>query len=314
MALSKSSNDQPTAEESWRTIHESMDRARSSMYVAGSAPILLWWAAIASIGIATQYVLMTLAPDFIESNSWVFGALWGSLMVPGMAGSGFIGHRAGKKVAKGDAARSAGIKVFLYWMTVVAAMFLIPVAAGMWNGEDGDQIPMVTMGIVSLAYILFGIMHHTVDRDSGSSVCGSVLHTQCFARGCCHAGVGGTGAGSGGHGCVVDAQEWSQLRDADIVLDETIHQSTRLRIMTILVSQPKEDRVAYGFIQSTLDLTGGNLTTHLRKLEEADYLVMTKEFVDSKPRTWVQATPTGRRAFTEYLSNLERALNWQPET
>ena len=82
--------------------------------------------------------------------------------------------------------------------------------------------------------------------------------------------------------------------------------------MTILVSQPEADRLAYGFIQKTLELTGGNLTTHLRKLEEADYLVMTKEFVDSKPRTWVQATPTGRRAFAEYLANLERALQWQP--
>ena len=99
--------------------------------------------------------------------------------------------------------------------------------------------------------------------------------------------------------------------DEGVLLNETIHQSTRLRIMTILVSQPEADRLAYGFIQKTLELTGGNLTTHLRKLEEADYLVMTKEFVDSKPRTWVQATPTGRRAFAEYLANLERALNWQ---
>ena len=81
--------------------------------------------------------------------------------------------------------------------------------------------------------------------------------------------------------------------------------------MTILVSQPEADRLAYGFIQKTLDLTGGNLTTHLRKLEEADYLVMTKEFVDAKPRTWVQATPAGRRAFAEYLADLERALRWQ---
>ena len=74
------------------------------------------------------------------------------------------------------------------------------------------------------------------------------------------------------------------------------------------------DRLAYGFIQKTLDLTGGNLTTHLRKLEDADYLVITKEFLNSKPRTWVQATPAGRRAFAEYLSNLEKALNWQPRT
>ena len=99
--------------------------------------------------------------------------------------------------------------------------------------------------------------------------------------------------------------------DEGVLLNETIHQSTRLRIMTMLVSQPEADRLAYGLIQKTLDLTGGNLTTHLRKLEEADYLVMTKEFVDSKPRTWVQATPTGRRAFAEYLADLEKALNWQ---
>ena len=98
-----------------------------------------------------------------------------------------------------------------------------------------------------------------------------------------------------------------------IALNEIIHQSTRLRIMTMLVSQPETDRLAYGFIQTTLGLTGGNLTTHLRKLEEAGYLVITKEFLDAKPRTWVQATPTGRRAFAEYLSNLEKALNWPPE-
>ena len=97
-----------------------------------------------------------------------------------------------------------------------------------------------------------------------------------------------------------------------IVLNETIHQPTRLRIMTMLVSVPETDRLAYGFIQQTLGLTGGNLTTHLRRLHDAGYLDTTKEFIDAKPRTWVQATSTGRRAFAEYLSNLERALNWRP--
>ncbi len=113
---------------------------------------------------------------------------------------------------------------------------------------------------------------------------------------------------------MVDTQERGPLTDEPIILNETIHQSTRLRIMTMLVSQPERDRLAYGFILQTLGLTGGNLTTHLRKLEDADYVAMTKEFVDSKPRTWVQATQTGRRAFAEYLSNLEKALNWQPPT
>ena len=97
-----------------------------------------------------------------------------------------------------------------------------------------------------------------------------------------------------------------------MVLDETIHQATRLRIMSMLVGQPDSDRLAYGFIRETLDLTGGNLTTHLRKLEAAGHLAITKEFQNSKPRTWVSATPQGRQAFAAYLTNLERALNWRP--
>ena len=97
--------------------------------------------------------------------------------------------------------------------------------------------------------------------------------------------------------------------DEVIVLDETIHQSTRLRIMTMLVSQAEGDRMAYGFIQKTLGLTGGNLTTHLRKLEEAEYLVMVREELgDSRPHTWVEATEEGRQAYGEYLANLERML------
>ncbi len=99
------------------------------------------------------------------------------------------------------------------------------------------------------------------------------------------------------------------MSEDPIVLNETIHQSTRLRIMTLLVSRSESDRVAYGFIQQALALTGGNLTIHLRKLEEAGYVSITKEFLERMPRTWVVATPEGRQAFTEYLGNLERALN-----
>ena len=151
-----------TPEESWRDIHETMDKARSSMYVAGTSTIMLLWAAIASVGVGSQYAILTLAPELTERSPWIFGVLWGILMVPGMVGSGFIGRRAGRKIAAGDAARSAGIRVFLYWLAVVVAIFLIPAAAGMWNAEDGDSIPAVAIGIVSLGYILFGIMHRPV--------------------------------------------------------------------------------------------------------------------------------------------------------
>ena len=111
------------------------------------------------LGVGSQYAILTLAPDFAERSPWFFGVLWGTLMVPGMVGSGFIGRRAGRKIAPGDAARKAGIRVFLFWLAVVVAMFLIPAAAGMWNAENGDNIPSVVIGIVSLGYILFGIMH-----------------------------------------------------------------------------------------------------------------------------------------------------------
>ena len=151
-----------TPEESWRTIHETMDRVRSSMYVAGTAPIMLLWAAIASLGVGSQYAILTLASEFAERSPWIYTVLWGVLMVPGMVGSGIIGSRAGRKIAPGDAARRAGIRVFLYWLAVVVAMFLIPAAAGMWNAENGDNIPGVVLGIVSLGYILFGIMHRPV--------------------------------------------------------------------------------------------------------------------------------------------------------
>ena len=75
-----------------------------------------------------------------------------------------------------------------------------------------------------------------------------------------------------------------------MVLDETIHQATRLRIMSMLVGQPDSDRLAYGFILETLDLTGGNLTTHLRKLEAAGYLAITKE--STPPRRDARRSPS----------------------
>ncbi len=98
------------------------------------------------------------------------------------------------------------------------------------------------------------------------------------------------------------------MNDVPIVLDEIIHQSTRLRIMTLLVYQSERDRTAYGFIQKALRLTGGNLTIHLRKLEQAGFVALSKEFIQDKPRTWVQATDEGRRAYGSYLENLRRAL------
>ena len=148
-----------TPEESWRTIHATMDEGRSSLYTAGAAAILLLWGAIVSFGYLLQYAIETLAPGFAGDNPWFPGPVWGVLAAAGMLGSAIIGHRAGRKNAVGGGARSVGIRVFFFWLAVVAAAFLIPAASGMWTEGAVANIPGVAIGVVSLGCILFGIMH-----------------------------------------------------------------------------------------------------------------------------------------------------------
>ena len=148
-----------TPEEGWEAIQDTMDRVRSSMYVAGSATILLLWGAIVSVGLLAVYAIVNQASESVVSSPWTYALLWGALGIVGMASSAVIGHRASSEVAVGNTARDAGIRVFLFWLAVTAAAFLIPVAAGMWNSEDGANIPRVAVGIVALGLILFGIMH-----------------------------------------------------------------------------------------------------------------------------------------------------------
>ena len=148
-----------TPEDGWSTVHETLERTRSSMYVAGTSTILLLWGAIVAIGFTSQYAVQTLASDFAADRPWYPGPLWGVLVVAGMAGSAIIGNRASREIAVGIGKRSAGIRVFLFWLAIVAATLLIPAAAGLWTGgEVATRIPYVAIGIVTLGYVLFGIM------------------------------------------------------------------------------------------------------------------------------------------------------------
>ena len=129
------------------------------MYIAGTATILLLWGVIASVGFISTYATETLAPDFAAGNPWFPAPLWCVLAAAGMVGSAVIGSRASSREASGGAIRSAGIRVFLFWLAVAAAAFLVPMAAGMWIEGAGDKIPHVSIGIVALGHVLFGIMH-----------------------------------------------------------------------------------------------------------------------------------------------------------
>ena len=87
-----------------------------------------------------------------------------------------------------------------------------------------------------------------------------------------------------------------------------IHQSVRLQIMAALNALDDESQLDFGALRDLLDVTDGNLATHLRKLEDAGYLEVTKTFVGRRPRTYIAITPTGRQAFAEHVQALKEIL------
>ncbi len=91
-------------------------------------------------------------------------------------------------------------------------------------------------------------------------------------------------------------------------LNETIHQTVRLRIMAVLVTIPSGEEVDFSYLRDLLDVTDGNLGAHLRKLEEAGYLAVNKIFVNRKPKTYISATDEGRKVFTDHVQALEEIL------
>ena len=91
-------------------------------------------------------------------------------------------------------------------------------------------------------------------------------------------------------------------------LNETIHQTVRLRIMAALVTLGLDEEVDFTYLRDLLEVTDGNLGAHLRKLEEAGYITVNKLFVERKPRTFVSATVEGRKVFNEHVAALESIL------
>ncbi len=91
-------------------------------------------------------------------------------------------------------------------------------------------------------------------------------------------------------------------------LDPVIHTQARLRIMTTLTALPPGDRLTFPRLQSLLDATAGNLSTHLRKLEDAGYVACTKSFEGRVPRTEFRLTNEGRAALRRYVDHMEALI------
>lgn len=88
-------------------------------------------------------------------------------------------------------------------------------------------------------------------------------------------------------------------------LEDLIHSRVRLSIMTALITSIEVD---FSFLKEKLHLSDGNLSVNMRKLEEAGYVNITKQFIKRKPRTTYRITEKGREAFEKYIGNLKKII------
>jgi DNA-binding MarR family transcriptional regulator len=82
-------------------------------------------------------------------------------------------------------------------------------------------------------------------------------------------------------------------------IDDIIHGRIRLGVMAYLASA---GRAEFTHLKARLATTDGNLSVHLRKLEEAGYLTAEKSFVGKKPQTTLAITDKGREAYARWLA------------
>jgi DNA-binding MarR family transcriptional regulator len=88
--------------------------------------------------------------------------------------------------------------------------------------------------------------------------------------------------------------------------NEIVHQQHRLRIIAAL--ECNEEPLDFATLKSISETTDGNLGAHLRTLENAGYVQVTKEAIGRRTRTWVNLTSSGRRAFRDHVAFLEDVL------
>ena len=88
-------------------------------------------------------------------------------------------------------------------------------------------------------------------------------------------------------------------------IDRVIHERGRLAIMSMLAASPD---LSFIELRETLQMTDGNLTTHIRTLQEAGYVSVAKSYRKNRRLTTVSMTPAGRTAFTGYLALLEQIV------
>ncbi|MFO8192136.1 MAG: transcriptional regulator [Bacillota bacterium] len=91
-------------------------------------------------------------------------------------------------------------------------------------------------------------------------------------------------------------------------IDKIIHERTRLLILSYLAAGEVR-RVPFTELKETLELTAGNLSVHLRNLEDAGYIKISKRIVGRKPATDIIIATEGMTALNRYLAEMESLIN-----
>src|SRR5437870_13787600 len=85
-------------------------------------------------------------------------------------------------------------------------------------------------------------------------------------------------------------------------LDSVLHERGRLGIASVLAAV---DSLTFTELRDSLEMTDGNLSVHLQKLEDKGYVTIDKKFVGRRPQTTCRLTKAGKQAFTRYLNHLQ---------
>jgi DNA-binding HxlR family transcriptional regulator len=88
-------------------------------------------------------------------------------------------------------------------------------------------------------------------------------------------------------------------------IDRVIHEPGRLMIIAILSSVKQAD---FLYLLHETEMNKGTLSSHLARLEESEYVQITKTYRGKVPQTLLQLTPLGRNAFAQYRKNLKKIL------
>jgi hypothetical protein len=89
-------------------------------------------------------------------------------------------------------------------------------------------------------------------------------------------------------------------------LNKAFESRVRLGIMSILMVN---ETVDFGTLKEQLQITDGNMASHLSALEKLKYIEITKQFIGKKPNTSYAASALGKKAFSDHLDALERLIN-----